>query len=195
MLQQSNTTEYIKISSANETQEEYDLALEKEIDMLLEGEEETFFETSESNDAIIMAESIHNYIEENGDAVAAQSNYQASSLQVENGVGTQSTDSNLSISHPNNNFAIGEEMRITFNEHDGVFSNMAVKPSDMTTGKIYEELEPPSYHETVVDPAPDYFLNCVDESGEVLIEGMVSCFQTTSLYCSTIRFGTPYLFL
>ena len=66
-------------------------------------------------------------------------------------------------------------MRITFNEHDGVFSNMAVKPTtNITAGKIYEEIEPPSYHETVVDPAPDYFINCVDDTGEVLIEGMLA---------------------
>ncbi|KAJ3357052.1 hypothetical protein HDU91_005460, partial [Kappamyces sp. JEL0680] len=66
----------------------------------------------------------------------------------------------------------GDETRISFHEIDGVFSNMAVKPTDITAGKIYEEIEPPSYHEAVVDPSPDYFINCVDETGEVLIEGL-----------------------
>ena len=66
------------------------------------------------------------------------------------------------------------DVRISFpQEHDGVFSNMAAKPTSLTAGKIYEELEPPSYHETIVDPSPDYFINCIDESGEVLIEGTI----------------------
>ena len=85
-----------------------------------------------------------------------------------------SVDASLAARETSASTEISREMRITFNEHDGVFANMAAKPqsSAVTGGKIYEELEPPSYHETVVDPAPDYFINCVDaDSGEVLIEG------------------------
>jgi hypothetical protein len=52
--------------------------------------------------------------------------------------------------------------------NDGVFSNMSAKPAQ---GKVFEEIEPPSYHEVVVDPSPDYFVSCVDENGEILIEG------------------------
>lgn len=53
-------------------------------------------------------------------------------------------------------------------ENDGVFSNMSAKPAQ---GKTYEEIEPPSYHDAIIDPAPDYFVSCVDEDGQVLIEG------------------------
>jgi hypothetical protein len=52
--------------------------------------------------------------------------------------------------------------------NDGVFSNMSAKPAQ---GKVFEEIEPPSYHEVVVDPSPDYFVSCVDDNGEILIEG------------------------
>lgn len=56
--------------------------------------------------------------------------------------------------------------------NDGVFSNMSAKPA-LGNNKVFEEIEPPTYHEAVVDPAPDYFVNCVDENtGEVLIEGI-----------------------
>ncbi|KAJ3254683.1 hypothetical protein HK103_007022 [Boothiomyces macroporosus] len=63
-----------------------------------------------------------------------------------------------------------EQTRIHINEHDGVFSNMAAKPTALTV-KDFEEIEPPSYHDAVVDPAPEYYVNCVDENGEILIEG------------------------
>jgi hypothetical protein len=53
--------------------------------------------------------------------------------------------------------------------NDGVFSNMSAKPNQ---GKTFEEIEPPSYHDVIVDPSPDYHINCVDETGEVLIEGI-----------------------
>ncbi|KAJ3309818.1 hypothetical protein HDV04_005597 [Boothiomyces sp. JEL0838] len=62
-----------------------------------------------------------------------------------------------------------EQTRIHINEHDGVFSNMAAKPTALTV-KDFEEIEPPSYHDAVVDPAPEYYVNCVDENGEILIE-------------------------
>lgn len=52
---------------------------------------------------------------------------------------------------------------------EGVFSNMAVKPNQ---GKVFEEIEPPSYHDTIVDPSPSYDVTCVDDqTGEILIEG------------------------
>ena len=54
------------------------------------------------------------------------------------------------------------------NGRDGVFSNMAAKPNQI---KEFEQLEPPSYHEVIVDPSPDYHISCIDESGEILIEG------------------------
>jgi hypothetical protein len=57
---------------------------------------------------------------------------------------------------------------------DGVFSNLSAKPAQ---GKVFEEIEPPSYHEVVVDPAPDYNVSCVDETGEILFEG----FRVTNL--------------
>jgi hypothetical protein len=55
------------------------------------------------------------------------------------------------------------------NPTDGVFSNMSAKP---TQGKIFEEIEPPSYHEVVIDPSPDYLVSCMDETGEILFEGL-----------------------
>jgi hypothetical protein len=58
-----------------------------------------------------------------------------------------------------------------YTRNDGVFANMSAKPT-VGGGKTFEEIEPPTYHEAVVDPSPDYFVNCVDENtGEVLIEG------------------------
>ncbi|KAJ3000395.1 hypothetical protein HDV02_005755 [Globomyces sp. JEL0801] len=61
--------------------------------------------------------------------------------------------------------------RLVDHQLDGVFSNMAVKPST-EQGKVFEEIEPPSYHDVIVDPSPDYHINCVDENGDVLIEGL-----------------------
>jgi hypothetical protein len=45
---------------------------------------------------------------------------------------------------------------------------MSAKPAQ---GKVFEEIEPPSYHDVVVDPSPDYMVSCVDPNGEILIEG------------------------
>ncbi|KAJ3271351.1 hypothetical protein HDV01_006856 [Terramyces sp. JEL0728] len=66
---------------------------------------------------------------------------------------------------------VPQHARIQISENDGVFSNMAAKPSALTV-KDFEEIEPPSYHDAVVDPAPEYLVNCVDENGEILIEGL-----------------------
>lgn len=41
---------------------------------------------------------------------------------------------------------------------NGIYGNMSAKPD--ISGRVFEEIEPPSYHEAIVDPAPDYFINC-----------------------------------
>ncbi|KAI9093456.1 hypothetical protein DFS34DRAFT_264242 [Phlyctochytrium arcticum] len=63
--------------------------------------------------------------------------------------------------------------------NDGVFANLSAKQesSAMPQGKIYEELEPPTYAEAAHDTAPSYYetsviANVISEDGEVLIDGM-----------------------
>jgi Protein of unknown function (DUF2370) len=68
---------------------------------------------------------------------------------------------------------VGAQSSTQYTRNDGVFANMSAKPT-VGGGKTFEEIEPPTYHEAVVDPSPDYFVNCVDENtGEVLIEGIL----------------------
>lgn len=67
---------------------------------------------------------------------------------------------------------------------DGVFANMAAKPttsSSLTPGKTYEDIEPPGYTEVTgvvdpSDPAPPYveetLITSLVESGDVLIDGL-----------------------
>lgn len=40
-------------------------------------------------------------------------------------------------------------------EQDGVFSNMAAKPEGSTPGKLYNDIEPPSYND-VTETIPTY---------------------------------------
>ncbi len=56
-----------------------------------------------------------------------------------------------------------------------MFGNMAAKPEGVTPGKLYQDIEPPSYNDVTQEQAPPYFEATVitnfDEDGEVLIDG------------------------
>ncbi|KAI8804893.1 hypothetical protein BJ742DRAFT_741835 [Cladochytrium replicatum] len=59
---------------------------------------------------------------------------------------------------------------------DGVFGHLAAKPDAPSAGKVFQEIEPPSYAEAVHDPTPPYIETTIisgfGEDGDVIIEGM-----------------------
>jgi hypothetical protein len=83
--------------------------------------------------------------------------------------------------------------QITIQGTDGVFANMSATP---VRGKIYEELEPPTYEAVVGDNVPNYFETCItgiDEWGDVMIEGYPV--GTFVVYCISLFVSFSFDFL